>query len=161
MILRMLIVFAALLILGLCVTLGVGSARWRRTNEGALASLGEPGAGAPTARHHEAALRGLPEPVVRYFRRVLREGQPMVRRARFEQVGTFLTRDAPETWSKFTATEEFAPTRRGFVWLARIHMAPGLDVYVRDSYLDGTGRMRGELLRVIPVVDMGETPERS
>ena len=144
MMLRILIVFAVLVFLGLFLALGVGAARWRRANEAVLASLREPGAGTSIARHHEAALEGLPEPVVRYFRRVLREGQPIVRHARLEQAGTFLTRAAPETWSKFTATEEFAPERRGFVWLARIHMAPGIDVHVRDSYRDGTGRMRGE-----------------
>ena len=61
--------------------------------------------------------------------------------------------------SMFRATEVFTVSPPGFVWDARIRMAPLVGVHVRDSLLDGVGTMHGEVAALVPVVDQTGTPE--
>ncbi|HKW10662.1 MAG TPA: DUF6544 family protein [Gemmatimonadaceae bacterium] len=66
----------------------------------------------------------------------------------------------PGSWSPFTAVEHFAiGSRPGFVWDARIRIAPLVVARVRDSYLDGEGAMFGKIDALIPVVHQHGTPE--
>jgi hypothetical protein len=58
-----------------------------------------------------------------------------------------------------TAAQVFSTQPPAFVWDARIGIAPGVHVRVRDAYLAGAGSMRGELLGLVPVVDAHDTPE--
>ncbi len=103
-------------------------------------------------------LAGLPDPVIRYFTFALTPGQPLIRGARLEQRGEFLTRPGG-AWSPFTAVEHFIVHRPGFLWDAAIRMAPLFTARVRDSYLDGQGRTHGRLAGLVTVVDQGGTPE--
>jgi hypothetical protein len=108
------------------------------------------------------ALATLPVPVQRYFRRVLREGQPWIRCARVRQRGTFRSREGadPEAgWSPFVATERFTARPPGFVWDARIRMAPLVSVRVRDGYVGGHATMRGAVAALVPVVNAGDDAE--
>lgn len=98
----------------------------------------------------------LPDPVARYFRRTLPEGQHYIRRARLEQRGEFLTNGS---WRPFSATQVFSGAPAGFMWDARISMAPLMPVYVRDSYLNGTGSMQARVLAIYPVVNQSGTAE--
>ena len=90
----------------------------------------------------------LPEPVARYFSWALAPGQPHIRHARFEQRGELATK--PDAWVPFTAVEEFTVWPPGFVWDARVRMAPLVTVRIRDSYMQGRGAMRGAVAGVIP-----------
>jgi Family of unknown function (DUF6920) len=101
----------------------------------------------------------LPAPVARYFRAVLRDGQSGVRYARFSQRGDFLLRPTPDGWRPFTATQHAATDPPGFVWDARIRMAPGITVRVRDALVDGTGSMVGSVLGLFRLVSTQVTPE--
>jgi hypothetical protein len=102
-------------------------------------------------------LSGLPAPVIQYFEFALTPGQPLVRRSRVEQTGEFASR--PGEWAPFTAVEHFSIFPPGFVWDARIRIAPLLEARVRDSYLNGVGVMHGSLAGLITVVDQGGTTE--
>jgi hypothetical protein len=55
--------------------------------------------------------------------------------------------------------EDFAVRPPGFVWDARIRMAPLLTALVRDSYLAGEGVMHGSIAGVVTVVEQRGTPE--
>jgi len=114
--------------------------------------------GAPVYR--ESDVSGQPAPVARYFRAALRDGQPIVTRARVTWRGEFNT-GAPgqDAWKPFTATQEIVPGAPGFVWNVRIAMAPGLPVLVRDGFVLGRGSMRGAVLGLVTVVDVSGTPE--
>lgn len=114
------------------------------------------GAAAPD-RFSLEELAGLPAPVVRYFDLVLTPGQRLIRRARLTQRGTFALE--PGRWSPFTATEDFSVGPPGFVWDARIRMAPLVAVRVRDSYVEGEGVMRAAIASLYTVVDQRGTPE--
>ncbi len=98
----------------------------------------------------------LPDPVARYFRRALPEGQRHIRFARLAQEGQFLLNGS---WVPFTATQLFSGRPAGFVWDARISAAPLLPVFVRDSYVGGVAGMRASMLGVCPIVNQSGTPE--
>jgi hypothetical protein len=122
--------------------------RWARHSARAAAQLGQGVPGAP--RVSDAQLQGLPAPVQRYLRFALPPGQPLIRRARVQQEGTFLMR--PGAWSPFTATQHFGAQAPGFVWDASIRMAPLLSVRVRDSYVDGEGEMFVQVAGLLTLV---------
>jgi Family of unknown function (DUF6920) len=133
------------------LTVGIGSWRWhaesRRMVE-RLAITGHASADVFTADR----LAGLPEPVARYFSHVLRKGQRIVGRVDLEQRAVFVTDPAARAWRPLVARQHFTTSRPGFVWDARISMAPFTRVYVRDGYVDGIGGMRAALLGVYPVM---------
>ena len=101
-------------------------------------------------------LAGLPAPVARYFEFALAPGQPVVRSARFRQAGAMALR--ADVWSPFTAVEYFSVGPPGFLWDARIRMAPLVWCYIHDGYVAGEGAMYGALSALIPVVDQHGTP---
>ena len=104
-------------------------------------------------------LEGLPEPVRRYFQRVLKAGQPLVTSARISTEGLFLMNAAEGTWAPFVADQLFVSRRVGFDWDARIRMASAVPVFVRDAYAGGEGRLRASVLGVFTVADQRGTPE--
>lgn len=93
----------------------------------------------------------LPPPVARYFRYALREGQPFIHVARYEQNGRLRTDTRSERWLSFQAIQIVMPQAHGFIWDARIHVAPLLEVRVHDAYLVGQGEGRISVLSTFTV----------
>ena len=112
-----------------------------------------------------AELEGLPEPVQRYFRAALTEGQPLITEVRAEQTGTFnlgigTGGDAKaEKWKRFRAEQRVTTQRPGFIWDGRIFVAPGVATFVWDAYLAGSGLLVGELLGLKRTMSERGTPE--
>lgn len=104
-------------------------------------------------------LGGLPQPVQRYFRAVLQGGAPIVAGARISQTGEFRLGEAGENWRPFAATQIVTTRPPGFDWDARIRMAPGVNVFVRDAYATGDGILHAEVLGLFTVADLRGTPE--
>lgn len=137
----------------------IATIAWNRATARTLERLRSHGSGTPHAQaipYAATDVAGLPAPVVRYFAFALREGQPLIRHARLGQAGTFARRDA---WSPFTATEYFEVGPPGFVWDARIRIAPLVTARVRDSYISGEGAILGKIDALVPVVDQHGTAE--
>jgi hypothetical protein len=128
-----------------------GARRWRAATTDALTRLGP----RRTARvtYDPRELAGLPAPVARYFRTVLRPGCPMVTRADATWTGEFRTSDRVDGWRPFEATQAWTVRPAGFVWDATIRMAPGVPVRVRDAFVDGHGSMRAAAWGLVTVVD--------
>jgi hypothetical protein len=103
-------------------------------------------------------LRELPDPVASYFTFALTTGQPFFRRARVDQAGRFRTGDGNAPWRPFTAVEHFSMVPPGFVWDARIRMAPLVVVRVRDGYVGGSGAVLGKLAALVTVADQHGRP---
>jgi hypothetical protein len=134
-------------------------ASWTAATEDMERRLRSQAARSGASVYREADLSGLPPPVARYFRAALRDGQPIVTRARVAWRGEFNTgQPGKAAWKPFTATQEFVPGAPGFVWNARIAMAPGVPVRVRDGFVGGAGSMRGAVLGLVKVVDVAGTP---
>jgi hypothetical protein len=130
---------------------------WNRQSEAARETATTvPALPGPT-HYHPAELDGLPAPVVRYFQYALVPGQPLIRTARVRHTGQFRAGlDRP--WGAFRSSQLFTVARPGFVWDARIRMAPMATAYVRDSYVDGRGSMRAGLAGLVTMVDQSDTP---
>ena len=110
-------------------------------------------------RYDARELEGLPAPVQRYFRAVLKDGQPLIAAASIEQVGTFNMSETAQQWKPFTAKQRVITQRPGFDWDARIMMFPAVPVHIHDAYVAGQGMLHGAILGLIPVVNMPDSPE--
>lgn len=143
------------LALGLAVGL-LGTRRWNRTTAAWAVRLTPRAGEVPVVEASE--LDSLPAPVARYLGHVLPAGHGRVRGVRLTQEGTFLL-TPPEGWQPFTATQWIGVQPAGFVWDARIRVAPFLHARVRDGFAGGTGSMRAQLLGLVPLVGIEGTPE--
>ena len=88
--------------------------------------------GAVKGRVDFGALDALPEPVRRYFRYALTDGQPMIRAGVFRQAGRLRTSVEAARWSAFTAEHVVVPPATGFVWRAKVRMPLATHVCVVD-----------------------------
>jgi len=104
-------------------------------------------------------LDGLPAPVQRYFRAVLKDGQRMVEAVTVEHSGTFNLGETADEWKPFTSRERVITNRPGFVWDARVAMRRGLTVRVHDAYVGGEGILHASLFGLFSLVDLHGTPE--
>jgi hypothetical protein len=148
----------AVLAAAAAAALRVGSARTQQTFESLVARLDDaPPAQAAVVDFGELA--ALPAPVARYFRHVLREGQPMIRHARLEQEGVLRTGMEEDRWMSFTAVQVVVPGAPGFVWNATTRVAPFLHVRVLDSYVAGIGSGQVRLLSAITVGEDADNPQ--
>ena len=109
---------------------------------------------APPRYHGERELPGLPEPVQRYFRTVLTEGQPIVDAVTVEHHGVFNMGEGTEQWKPFTSGQRIVTRRPGFVWDGRIAVAPGVAVHVHDAYVAGAGILRPAIFGLFPLADL-------
>jgi hypothetical protein len=101
----------------------------------------------------KSSLADLPEPVARYFRYALGDGQAFIRVARYKQKGQLRTEMHARRWLSFEATEVVTTRSPGFIWDARVRIAPWLHVRVRDAYLAGQASGRVSLLSAHRVAD--------
>jgi hypothetical protein len=136
----------------------LGASRWRRRTRLLRSALeNDPWPDRPV-RYDPGELDGLPAPVARYLGAALRDGQPVVRRAAISWRGEFnLGAPGKDNWRRFRAEQWFSTARPGFVWSARMAMAPGLTVLVRDALVRGRGSMRAAVLGLFPVANSAGT----
>ena len=125
-----------------------GERRWAGEVNALQANLeagrldGEPGANALPTRFNAHELKGLPAPVQRYFRAVLKDGQPVITAVTINIAGSFNMSPTGEQWKPFTSRQRVVTRRPGFLWDAKIAMLPGVTVRVVDSYITGKGLLR-------------------
>ncbi len=152
--------YAVIGLVGLgAAALFVGDRRWKAVTEERQAGLSEARVQITPSRYDPRELDGLPPPVRRYFRTVLAEGQPMVSEVFVEHEGTFNMSETGEQWRPFTSTQRVVTRRPGFLWNARVAVAPGIGVRVHDAYIGGKGILHASLFGLVSVVHMGGTPE--
>jgi hypothetical protein len=161
--------------LGLCIGVMVivvvslilfGESRWAdlmRTHGGQLASarseLPSPTQRPPPLRFEVSELQGLPAPVQRYFRLVLKDGQPLIGAATVDMTGTINMSPNGEQWKPFTSTQRAVNSvagsssglRPGFLWNAKVTMFPGVTARVEDSYIAGQGQVIAKLFGLFTV----------
>jgi hypothetical protein len=127
---------------------------WRRASVRQVRKLNSGGAPQVPGAVSFDELRGLPEPVVRYFRSVLAEGRPLARAASLAQTGALrvAAAGAGGRWRPMTAVQHFSVAPAGFVWDARIRIAPLVQVFVRDGCVGGHGGMEARIWALVPMV---------
>lgn len=136
-----------------------GSWRWQ-SDTAVLRNRLEAGREPVTPKtYSERELRGLPAPVQRYFRAVLRDGQPMIAAVKITHEGFFRTSETEPKWVTFTSNQLVVTRRPGFDWDARMRMGPGVHVFVHDAYVAGEGLLHAALLGFKTLADLHGTPE--
>lgn len=102
----------------------------------------------------EAALETLPLPVQRYLRRALMLKEAKAERVWIRQQGVFNLSEEGERWAPFSAEQVTSLAEPGFDWDARVRMAPGVTVFVRDSYAAGEGLTEARVFGLWPVAQI-------
>lgn len=111
--------------------------------------------------YEQKELEGLPAPVQRFFRTVIKDGQAIVSAVKLSQQGLFNLNETEDKWSPFTATQLVITQRPGFDWDARIQMTPGLNAFVHDTYLLEFGSLHASLLGLFTLAKMHGAPENN
>jgi hypothetical protein len=92
-------------------------------------------------------LSGLPIPVQRYFRRVLRPGQPYISYARITHDGEFKT-GANKGWLNIQGEQYETTQKPGFIWKGTTSFFTARDMYILDK-----GRLVVSLFGLLKIVD--------
>lgn len=140
-----------------CVGVGLGlaarrgAARWDQTTarlaeELLLPRVASQEAGAVTLGDSGS----LPAPVAAYLRRA---DTGLAFPERLITEGQIRARESDDGWSPFRATQDFSASQPGFVWDARLRMALGMPVRVRDAYVAGQGSSQVNLLSLVTAAD--------
>ena len=145
----------AVIVIAVVTTSVKAYGKWRsgETARGLLANLEAARSPLSSTLYDPREIEGLPSPVQRYFRAVLKEGQPMVMSVTLTQSGTFNMNEAEPSWKAFTASQRVTTSRPGFIWDARISMFPGISVFVHDAYIAGEGILHASFLGVYSLAD--------
>lgn len=94
-----------------------------------------------------AQISKLPSPVQRYFRLVLKEGQPYISYARLLHDGSFKT-GRKKKWIDIKGEQYFTTSTPGFIWKGVTMLFTA-----RDMYMDGEGSLVVSILSLFKVVD--------
>lgn len=146
-------------VVALGIALAVGRARWGARTRRLLARLHAGRVAPRPAVFDVRELDGLPQPVQRYFRAVLTPGQPMVTSVHIEHSGSMDMGEKAPQWKTFTSRQDIVTRRAGFLWDARIDIAPGVPALVHDAYVGGEGQLHAAVFGLVPVMNMRGTPE--
>lgn len=156
---RVALIAIALVLTALILVVWQAQRRWQNSTGDMRQRLHASASPQKVTRYSESELTGLPAPVARYFRTALKDGQPIIRRAHVVWKGEFnMGKPGADKWIPFTAEQDFVPSAPGFVWDARMPMAPGMNTLVRDSFVGGAGSMLAKVLGLITVADSHDTP---
>lgn len=128
-----------------------GAMRWARISQATLETLERARLPATAARYDAREIDGLPAPVQRYFRAVLKDGQRIITAVSLRHSGSMNLNLRGERWFKFSSTQRVLTRAPGFVWNARLVLVPGIAVYVHDVYVGGQGQLQPALLGLIPL----------
>ena len=156
---KLIITIGALILVGIGLAIIYGKYRWQIDTDRLRAKFASERQIIEPKFYTQAELEGLPAPVQRFFRKVLKDGQPMVAAAKLSQQGQFNLSETELKWNPFTATQIATAQRPGFDWDGHIQIVPGLNTLVHDTYRSGVGNLHASLLGLFTVAAMHDTPE--
>ncbi|MFP4173899.1 MAG: DUF6920 family protein [Candidatus Hydrogenedentota bacterium] len=148
------LVIAVLALAGIyAAAFAYGAARWRANTQALRARLDAARSPIRQQTVDFGELEGLPIPVQRYFRTVLKDGQPVISGVTVRHGGTFNMGDTAAQWKPFTSEQWVVSQRPGFVWNGNVAVLPGLPARVHDAYIAGEGILQASLLGLVSVAD--------
>lgn len=90
-------------------------------------------------------IKGLPDPVQRYFRYSLHENKHYISYVRLIHGGKFRK---DQKWVSIEGQEYFTIQKPGFIWLGKVPL-----ISAKDTYSDGKGNMLVKLLSLVRIID--------
>lgn len=100
----------------------------------------------------KADLERLPSCVQKWLENSGVIGREKIRTVRLKQKGLMRIKE-DAAWMPVEAEQYFNVDKPGFVWKARVRMAPLVYLTGRDKYYDGRGSMQIKVLSLVPVVN--------
>lgn len=101
----------------------------------------------PEKRFQYEQLEGLPAPVQRYFKHVLKEEQPYINTIRLKHTGQFKT-GPDKKWVNILGEEYFTTSPAGFLWKGKT-----ATFTAKDYFIKGHGGLKVNLLNLYTVVN--------
>lgn len=102
-------------------------------------------------------LAACPPAVARYLQLALPGAPARPQGVEIRQSGSLRTGTMSRKWLPFEAVHRVAVPRLGFLWDAKVAVAPGIHVRVLDSLVDGAGAGKILLQSVIPMAGEADT----
>ena len=128
--------------------------RWDRETLRLVEELKHPVLAQETTKVTFRGFDQLPEPVARYLRLALKEGQPLIRSVRIKQVGNLRGAERRRAgWMPFRAVQSSSALRPAFVWDAQIRASRLMPMRVRDAYVAGQGAGRVSAFSLVTLAD--------
>jgi hypothetical protein len=149
----------AALVVVLVALSAYGSRIWAQSTQAPLAQLEVARVPSLPASYDAREIYGLPVPVQRSLRTVLKDGQAITAAASVEHTGTFNMGEVANQWKPFTSRQRVITKRPGFVWDGRVVMMPGLSVHVHDAYVSGVGILHPAIMGPFTLRDLRSTGE--
>ena len=146
---------AVLVVLGavaVVVCSAIGARRFQRAYDAEKSALLQQGTLTHAYSVDPAAVDELPAPVKRYLELSGALSAPPVKTVVLKQAGAIRTA-AGKPWMAFAAEQVYSVEPPGFLWLARSRLAPFIDIWVRDKFVDGRGNMLVRLFGLFALVD--------
>ncbi|MBU7006914.1 DUF6544 family protein [Phosphitispora fastidiosa] len=100
----------------------------------------------------ETDLEGLPHSVQNWLERSQVIGKERIKTVYLKQKGLMRTTEDGK-WMPAEAKQYFRVDEPGFIWTAKIRIAPAVYLAGRDKYYEGKGHMLIKLLSLIPIAD--------
>jgi hypothetical protein len=136
-----------------------GDARWNDATDALHRRLDAARERLAVETYDAREIETLPEPVQRYFRRALTEGQAIVATVNVGHSGHINLGQTDNVWKRFSSSERVVTRRPGFVWNARVGIAPGIAIFVHDAYVAGEGISRATILGLVGLAAPPGGPE--
>ena len=136
-----------------------GSDRWRAETDKLRVKMTNGQQPIQPKTYDSKEIAGLPEPVQRFFKTVLKDGQAIVAKVAISQHGQFHMNETEDKWHRFTATQLVTTQRIGFDWDAKIQMIPFINIFVHDTYLLKEGHLQASILGLFTVAKIHNTTE--
>lgn len=157
---KVLLIIAGLMV-AIFLYIDVSGDKFKEKVQREVRQMNEGVASVPAQKVTYSQFSGLPEPVQKYFRHVLTDGQEYIRIVRLKQTGEFKTKEA-DRWVPLEAEQYYATASPSFVWHGRLKPTPYTWIESRDVYNKGNGFMEGKFLSVFPLIlDSGKEMELS
>lgn len=156
---KVILLVVAILAVAAAAAILYGKHRWESGTDELLARLDAGRRAIGPATYDARELDGLPAPVQRYFRKTLRDGQPMIAAVTVEHTGTFNMGEKSDNWKKFASRQRVIAQRRGFLWDARVAVAPGVSAHVHDAFVAGEGILHATAFGLVTIMSLRGTRE--
>jgi hypothetical protein len=154
----MILAGVGVVVIVLVMALSIGARRQQRALSAEVDRLMQARAEPDEATRGSRDLEAVPGPVARYLRLALGT-TTHIQEVRISQIGTLRTDVRSERWMPFEAEHIVVPPAVGFVWDARVRVAPLLHVRVRDALIEGRGSGQVSVLSAVPVSADADTPQ--
>ena len=144
---RMLIyIIAAILLIPMII---FGAGRWRLNQQTAenIRTLKASTVDISEKIYKEEQLKGLPDPVIRYFKYALSDGQAYISSVQLKHDGYFKT-GLDKEWIEISGEQYFSAEEPGFLWKGKTSLFT-----VSDLYIAGKGKIIVTLLNLFTIVN--------